>query len=50
VGDILIAVDTLTVNSNNQLGQALKRAVSGEYVRMGFLRGRYQIWSRLKAK
>jgi hypothetical protein len=33
-----------------ELGQALKKVVAGDVVRMGFLRGPYTLWARLKAK
>ncbi len=50
VGDLLIQVDTLYVNSLDDLGQALKSVQPEQVLRLGFLRGRFQVYVRMKAK
>jgi serine protease Do len=50
VGDVLVQVDRLRVHTLDELGKALKDTVRGRELRMTFLRGRYQLWTRLRAK
>lgn len=50
VGDVLLAVDKLAVNSTDNLGQAIKDIRPGQKVRMTFLRGPYQLLISLEAQ
>ncbi|MCG3180526.1 MAG: Periplasmic pH-dependent serine endoprotease DegQ [Phycisphaerae bacterium] len=50
VGDLLVQVDRLRVNSLDDLGKALKGVPPGQTLQMTFVRGRYQLWTKLTAK
>ena len=50
VGDVIVQVDKLMLSTLDQLGQSLKQIKTGDYARIGFLRGRTLIWAQLKAK